>query len=426
MSIRTKNRRGAVAVQVAVCMIPLLGVAALCMDGGFLYDQRRHAQDVADSAALAAAASLYTNYPTNNGADPNGAAKAAALAFAATNGCSNNGTTSVVTVNIPPTQSALFKNKPGYAEVIVQVNVTRAFSGIFGSGTLPVSATAVARGLWSSSLTSAALIALSPTGTGISTTGNVSLDVTGSVIVDSNSTSAISATGNVSLKASDGYYVTGSASETGNVTVSGTMNTGAVATPDPLAYLPAPNASSLNVQSSKPLQITGNTTTTLQPGVYVGGISVTGNGSLTLEPGLYYLEGGGLSMTGNVSLTGSGVTIYNGPSNPADPVASTVGSISLTGNAAVNLSPPTTGMYQGLTIFQEQAATAPLTITGNGNMKISGTIYAENGSASLTGNSDTIGSQVIANSVTITGNGTVNITYSPTSTAMTRNAGLVQ
>ena len=131
-------------------------------------------------------------------------------------------------------------------------------------------------------------------------------------------------------------------------------------------------------------------------------------------------------MTGNVSLTGSGVTIYNGPSNPADPVASTVGSISLTGNAAVNLSPPTTGMYQGLTIFQEQAATAPLTITGNGNMKISGTIYAEHGSASLTGNSDTIGSQVIADSLTITGNGAVKIAYSSTGTAMNRIVGLVQ
>ena len=199
-------------------------------------------QDVADSAALAAAASLYTNYLTNNGADPSGTAKAAALAFAAANGCTNNGTTSVVMVNIPPLQSTLFKSKPGYAEVIVQVNVTRSFSGIFGSGTLPVSAISVARGLWSPSLTSAALIALSPTGTGISATGNVSLDVTGSVIVDSNSSSAISATGNVSLTASDGYYVTGNASETGNISVSGTMNTGAVATPDPLAYLPAPDA----------------------------------------------------------------------------------------------------------------------------------------------------------------------------------------
>ncbi|MGO8746484.1 MAG: pilus assembly protein TadG-related protein [Thermoguttaceae bacterium] len=426
MVIRTNGRRGAVAVQVAFCLVPLLGVAALCMDGGLLFDQRRYAQDVADSAALAAAASLYTNYLTNNGADPSGTAKAAALAFAAANGCTNNGTTSVVMVNIPPLQSTLFKSKPGYAEVIVQVNVTRSFSGIFGSGTLPVSAISVARGLWSPSLTSAALIALSPTGTGISATGNVSLDVTGSVIVDSNSSSAISATGNVSLTASDGYYVTGNASETGNISVSGTMNTGAVATPDPLAYLPAPDASSLSIQSSKQLQITGNTTTTLQPGVYVGGISVTGNGSLTLEPGIYYLEGGGLSMTGNVSLTGSGVTIYNGPSNPADPVASTVGSISLTGNAAVNLSPPTTGMYQGLTIFQEQAATAPLTITGNGNMKISGTIYAEHGSASLTGNSDTIGSQVIADSLTITGNGAVKIAYSSTSTAMNRIVGLVQ
>jgi uncharacterized membrane protein len=67
-------RRGAVTFWVVVCLGVIVGVVALGMDGGRMMDERRRAQAAADAAALAGAADLYNNYPSNKGADPGGSA----------------------------------------------------------------------------------------------------------------------------------------------------------------------------------------------------------------------------------------------------------------------------------------------------------------------------------------------------------------
>src|SRR5438067_824748 len=108
-------RRGTVAVFVAACLTVLVGILAITLDGGLLLNESRHAQVVADAAALAAATDLMANAPLNGGTDPSGTAKASALTTAAANGYSNDGTTSVVTVNIPP-QTGHNIGNPGFAE----------------------------------------------------------------------------------------------------------------------------------------------------------------------------------------------------------------------------------------------------------------------------------------------------------------------
>src|SRR5215472_5918371 len=119
---------------VALCLIGVLGFAALSLDAALLHQDRRAAQAAADSAALAAAGNLFANYRTNQGADPSGAAANAALAAAAANGFPNDGVTSKVTVNIPP-QSGDHVGQAGYVEVIVLQFQQRAFSAIWGSDT---------------------------------------------------------------------------------------------------------------------------------------------------------------------------------------------------------------------------------------------------------------------------------------------------
>ncbi len=52
------RRRGVVAVQVAVCMVVLLGCAALTIDVGYLYNVRTELQTAADAAALAGVSQL--------------------------------------------------------------------------------------------------------------------------------------------------------------------------------------------------------------------------------------------------------------------------------------------------------------------------------------------------------------------------------
>lgn len=70
------NERGAVIIQLAVCLLGLMAFTAFVVDNGILYTARGHAQNAADSGALAAAITLEFN-PT---ADT--AARAAAKAFA--------------------------------------------------------------------------------------------------------------------------------------------------------------------------------------------------------------------------------------------------------------------------------------------------------------------------------------------------------
>ena len=45
-----RGRRGGIVVKVAICLPVLIGVVALSLDGGLLYDKRRHCQAASDAA----------------------------------------------------------------------------------------------------------------------------------------------------------------------------------------------------------------------------------------------------------------------------------------------------------------------------------------------------------------------------------------
>src|SRR5947209_2037375 len=79
------RRRGMAAVQVALTLTALLGIAAIALDGGILLAERRHVQAAADAAALAGATDLFANFSTNQGTDPSGTAAAAARDYATQN-----------------------------------------------------------------------------------------------------------------------------------------------------------------------------------------------------------------------------------------------------------------------------------------------------------------------------------------------------
>src|SRR5438093_11724804 len=108
MRLRGKfQRRAAIAVLIAFAMIPVLGIVAIVLEGGLIQDQRRQLQASADAAALAASDDLYARYPTGQGLDLTGSARASAISTATANGYAPNGNTTTVTVTIPP-QTGLF------------------------------------------------------------------------------------------------------------------------------------------------------------------------------------------------------------------------------------------------------------------------------------------------------------------------------
>jgi hypothetical protein len=391
------RRQGAVTAWLVVCLGVIVAIVALGMDGGRMMEERRAAQTAADAAALAAANNLYANYLQNQGTDPNDTAADAALAAARANGYANDGTNSVVTVNIPP-QSGAFVGKKNRVEVIIQSNLAGSFSAIFTRSPLRVEARAVARGR----PMNIGLLLLQPFGIALTITGSGNVQVVNApIVVNSTSPLAYTLTGTGSVSAL--YHDVGGILAA-LASIAGPINTNVSPTPDPLRSLAAPNPGSYGVQAKSPTTI-GSGTVTLQPGIYDGGININGSASVTLAPGVYVLNGGGLTVSSGASLTGNGVVLYNTG-------GSSGGSINISGGI-MNLTPPTSGPYQGISVFQDRSLSNAVQISGNGSTQITGTVYAPAAAIQLSGNgtsnADVLGGAYIASSLVVSGSASFSI-----------------
>jgi hypothetical protein len=415
-----------VAVVVAVSLIGLLSFVALTLDGGQLMDQRRQVQCTCDAAALAGAGNIYSNWFTSGvafqGLDPNGTAKAAALATASANGFTDGVNGCSVTVNIPPL-SGPFTGVPTHVEVIISSSQQQYFSQVFGSTSVPFGARAVARGR-RGGLANAILV-LDPVGKGsLNTGGNGTISVTGAPVqVDSNNAAAMISNGGAAMSAQQ-FLVTGNPgwNAIGGGTFTGPIVPNSPPIPDPLATLPYPDPSLLPVESQKGVQVAGNQVVNLQPGVYEGGIKATG-GTLNLAPGIYYMQGGGFQISGQANLSGAGVMIFNQPNLNSDV-------ISISGSGNISLSPMMTGPWQGVLLFQNRSATSTVSVTGSAgaSMTITGTFYAAGANLAVAGNGtqQTIGSQYISYDLSLTGNGTYFCSWTPDLTPGIRQLILVE
>ena len=125
------------------------------------------------------------------------------------------------------------------------------------------------------------------------------------------------------------------------------------------------------------------------------------SGNITLDPGVYILRGTTIKPGGNGSLTGQGVTLF----------LMEGAQLYINANEQVNLSPPTSGPYAGITIFQDHENTSALTLNGAANSKISGFVYAPDAPISYAGNSDMSGQgdclRLVGKTVQMTGNSSV-------------------
>jgi hypothetical protein len=189
-----------------------------------------------------------------------------------------------------------------------------------------------------------------------------------------------------------GYLISG----LGNIL--GAILTGVTPTPDPLRFIPAPNLASYPVQSVVPLSITTPGLTVLQPGIYQGGVSITVNGNVQMMPGVHIMDGGGFKVAGNSLLLADGVMIYN--------TGTPTGPIQIGGTGKIQMSPPTSGTYQGISIFQDRASNQALSITGNGNTQITGTVYGQSAAVHLasagTTSANVLGGGYVSNTMSIT------------------------
>lgn len=445
---RLQRRRGAVAPTTVLCVALLVGMTALVIDGGTLMEARRHIQAAADSAALAGASDLYTNYTINQGIDVSGTAKSSALTAASVNGFSNDGVQSIVTVNTSPQMYQGGPNAgklipPGYIEVLVQYNAPPLFSTVFGAGVSPIRARAVGRGRCTP-LNNNGLFALNLTfSDALKVTGLGGLAVKGGIQVNSNNAQAVNVSALLGLSATQ-LTLNVSAVANGLLNSLLSLLLGSVPSvgtclpvPDPLRHLTPPDPVQLGLITRGTNLSINSGIVNLYPGIYNGGIKVSGFAVVILHantdgtPGIYYLNGqNGLQISNWATVTTAvgetaGIMIYNNWSDPSD-------AINVGANGAVNIIPPASGPYRGLSIFQKRGSLSSLgptvTVTGSGAIKAEGTIYAAHAAVSLSGSSllNTTGGQIIADTISVTGSAKINIDPGTYPVANQRLLGLVE
>jgi hypothetical protein len=301
---------------------------------------------------------------------------------------------------------------PGTVEVVVTHRQPRWFSGIWGSDNLGVTARAVAR-VRSFSQGAGIILLEDVDDRALYGRGNGTLLVDGgNVTVNSTGSSAAQTDGTTTVLASTGFDVSGD--YTGHryfltpypSAGSTTPYTNSVPVTDPLADLPEPHPGDFPTQVAPPNAGPSGGTITLQPGYYSDRLFYDGPRTVVMEPGLYYLEQG-IGLQGQVQFRGNEVMIYNAGSGDNN--------INLGGKGQWTLTPPTSGTYKGISIFQSRNTADPTTtsiLRGNGGSGVYGTIYTPTTQTLLVGNGNQVlGSQYISRTLEIAGEGLFTIDY---------------
>ena len=145
---RKKSEKGQALVIIALAAVGLFAFTALAIDGGRVFSDRRHAQNAADTAALAAAlAKIRTpNYPPNAPNAPDLAAIAAGEDRAESNGYVTDADSNVQvhicneTGLVPPCEGLpVGADLSEYIQVVIRLTTKTTFARIIGRTESPAS-----------------------------------------------------------------------------------------------------------------------------------------------------------------------------------------------------------------------------------------------------------------------------------------------
>lgn len=385
----------------ALLLVGLIGAAALVVDGGRAYSERRSVQNAADNAALAAALALCQSSDV----------VVAGRSTAAQNGFDNAASNVSVIVSNPPLSGPNSGNNE-YVEVVISGQWQPGFLQVVSGDSGPITSTAraVARCVpgaggpvgWGNGV-----IALNPSNDNVvygPSSGCLQV-IGGGVFVDSSSSAAMY------LDGGDGSGCPGGARIVADwVQLVGGVNlpswvipygnpsqwikpwppqTGQAPRGDPMATLAAPaipsqpgppatptihgtcsgvldGSGNLNIGTGRSWCSTG---VTVYPGTYRS-INISTDVPVTMEPGLYYVTHGGFTLAGpsTNNPTGTGLSIY---------VAA--GGVSIGSSSQANLAAGSSGV-----LFHVQSGN--FSVGGSSGVRtLAGMIYVHQGSISIDG-----------------------------------------
>ncbi|MBT3533404.1 MAG: hypothetical protein HN478_05960 [Rhodospirillaceae bacterium] len=402
---------GAVALVFALLVMPLLALAGLAVDVGFILSAQAQMRGEADAAALAAASV----------ASDSDEAESRALAITELNLPAADHGDVLVSADVEvgnwdeDTRAFTANGTPvNAARVTVRKTASNGnafdltFGGIVSFSSIDIETIAVATS--SGSGGTACALALSSSAKGAIDVGGNAVVAFNSCDVAANSDDddALEVGGSATLDANCASIVGGTdaASPEFDLTC-GAAETGTSATADPYSGLPDPTVG--NCIDTNYKNTSG--TDTLSAGTYCGKFEITG-GTVELGSGTYVIDDGNFSVNGGATLKevdgGTGVTIILTDSDGDSP-----GSVTINGGAIVTLAAPTSGDYSGVVFYQDKdaASTTKNKFNGGSTTNFTGALYFPNEAIEFTGGNTTGGStctQVIAQTIDFTGNSTLN------------------
>lgn len=409
---KNQHEQGQILVLVVLAFVVLLGFTALTIDGGNVFYTRRRAQNAADTAAMTAA------FTRLQGGDW----YAAGMEQAQNYGFENSGGNEVLLVN--PPRSGIYAppaaNSANYFQAVITATLNSAFAHFVYNGPVRTTVEAVAamyppsnifpgNALHATNETECQAVWFSGNGSTLIEGGNVfsNSDAAGTPSscyagVASGSSADITISGGGIKVAGDFRNEAGA-----TIITDGGIQTGLAH--EQIPNVPLPDCSDL------PTRTYNGGSTTLAPGWYPNGIRVNSSGTnLVFGAGMYCM-GDDVTINGG-TVSGDGVMFY---------MAS--GDFDITGNTDVNLRTSTNlrdaSDYQwaGMLLYVDPANTGQVHISGSGGSAYTGTIYAPGPTRNpqaqhkciIEGNGESLGlnSQVICNTIKITGDAYLYIHY---------------
>lgn len=401
--------KGATFPFFAITIFGLLSIVSLTIDASSLYVESRHGQNVADTAAYAAAVAL------KNGAS--GTAEATAKEICARNGYEDN----QCNVIIPP-QSGEYVGNAHYAEVRLSKVPPTYFAKIFLGNSSRVDSRGVA-GFSSQAASGVGLLVLNETiGKALHYTAKSKITVTnGSAVVNSSSPDAIfgrtagsltapsvEINGKANLGGATGGTINESYTQASGTNIFWREN--APKHQDPLRDIQPPDPATLVNRGALTKSACGSGTITLQPGRYsqITCALTRGLANIYFKPGIYYVDGdidiglqASLRMKDGIPYGCVPPPWYRGTAwtcidpdgkeyVPGAPIAAPGGVlIYVTGKVTIDVSPdvdigggvvelypPNEGPYKGISIFHARDSAEQIRFGNAAKLIIGGTIYA--------------------------------------------------
>ena len=383
-----KNERGNALVIGAATLPLIIGAAAIGVDTIQVSLAKRQLQRTADSAALAGAYALVQGQTPANSVNHD-------LAL------NNDVTVASTTIEHAPTAGPYAGNMLA-VRVILTATRRVPFMQFFDRGAMTVRAEATGAIIWAGEFCMVSL----ETGnvTGVTFSGNTTVDLGCGVATNSRSANGITADGSARVLATPIAAV-------GGVPSSSAYQTGTVLLPysppqaDPFAGLPRPPTPP---SDCVPLNLNpqGNTAVTFPPlglsksycivGSTTGQNAAKIQSDIALPSATYYIQGGVLDFgpatvterPPATSTSPTGVTfVLTTPPNSTTGVAT----LSMNANTVLRLSAPDTGTYAGVLMYQDPRSTGGINrINGNAGAHLQGAFYFPssdlvfNGSSNLT------------------------------------------